>query len=198
MHPTLMRARQAAEHLKDPIKKATLEVIDLIEKDSPDGLANGLSLHQVRGLSAHYGLSLNYVLFGEGKPIACKQPNPEDVSNEGWTHQKSDFDLFKTRLNLLLEYASMSVGDIAGALNVSRQSVSSWKKNGHISSGNARRICAMEGIDYEWLAEGNCRTDEGRNALVALHQRMKVSIRDEINRLEQEVDDYDRVCGDVI
>jgi transcriptional regulator with XRE-family HTH domain len=193
----ITRLKKAVEQLDGVSKEAAEKLIEGIEKNRSEGCEEGLPLREVKHIKDSFGISDNYILFGEGEPILPKRLDERETRTVKPTPQHDSYTLFKIRLNLLLEFAVMSVSDIADALGVSRQSINSWKRTGQISKDNARRICAMEGIDYEWLADGYCTTEDGKAALERLYQRMKVAMRDEISRMEQEMNDYDLVCAEV-
>ncbi|WP_157680745.1 hypothetical protein [Marinobacter nauticus] len=198
MHPTVSRMKTAIASLEDEsVKKAAAELIAGIEANITPS-TKGVPYSAIERVKELFGISDQYILFGEGNPVDRMVSTPPAITTDSKNNEESHFKRFAARLSLMLTYSGMPLPDIAKALEVSRQSPHTWRTTGQISKDNLKKLCAIEGVDYDWVKDGTLNSDEARYSVKALYERARQGIEEKTKALEVELERCKEICAAVI
>ena len=128
------------------------------------------------------GISMAYVMFEQG-PVQADSPT-QGRDGTPRLDDEQRFELFLIRLRLLIDGLSMPKMEVAKILGVSGTSLTNWKKRGMIAESNLRKLCAMEGIDYAYITDGDVSTEAGRASHEKLFEWHESAIKRETAELE--------------
>lgn len=198
MHPTVSRIKSAAASLEDEaVRKAAAEMIAGIEANITPS-TQGVPYSAIAKVKEIFGISDQFVLFGEGEPVTRKVSTPPSIKPKNQNSQKTEYQAFAARLSLMLTYPGMPAPDIAKALDVSRQSPHIWRTTGQISKDNLQKLCAIEGVDYDWVKEGALNSEEARNSVKTLYERARQGIEEKTKALNNEMERCKDICAAAI
>ncbi|GBO90452.1 hypothetical protein [Marinobacter salsuginis] len=127
------------------------------------------------------GINRDYVLLNRG-PMTPETKKSLPTVRKG----KPGIEGFIQRLTAVLDAIPMADSQIADALGTTKQSVSAWRRNGHISHDNLRGVCEIGSFDYDWVKTGDIDTQEAEDSYNRAFGSALKKIDQEIARLQEE------------
>jgi len=194
LHPTRTRIVRALNAMDPHTHGAASEALAEMESRLSNLDRDTLPLRDIEKLERQFGISKNYVLFGEGEPLVevSESDNPKVTEPK---FKLCDHEAFRVRLNAVLDNAQMPLAEIAGALEVSRQSPHNWRRTAMITKDNLKKLCQIEGVDYDWVVNGIVNSEEAQKSVDALVDRATQRAEQAIQEARDNLQMVKFVCG---